>query len=65
MYVYGEPEAAWIYEGTVRALFLFSIEAARIASVNVIMEPAALSAMKVSFSEAGHRVADPPGLGSY
>jgi RNA polymerase sigma factor (sigma-70 family) len=47
VYVDGEPQAAWIHEGTVRALFMFSADAARITSIRVIMEPAALSAVNV------------------
>ena len=51
VYVDGEPEAAWIQEGTVRALFVFSTKAARITNMSVIMEPPALGAMRVSFVE--------------
>ncbi len=52
VYADGEPEAAWIHEGTVRALFVFTTKAARITSIRVVMEPVALSAIKISLMES-------------
>ncbi|HXC64231.1 MAG TPA: sigma-70 family RNA polymerase sigma factor [bacterium] len=48
VYVNGEPAAAWIHEGVVRALFLFAAEAGRITGIRVVMEPEALGALQVT-----------------
>jgi RNA polymerase sigma-70 factor (ECF subfamily) len=43
----GEPGAAWVPRGEIRSAFVFTIDGARIAAIDIIMAPAALAELDI------------------
>jgi RNA polymerase sigma-70 factor (ECF subfamily) len=43
----GEPGAAWVVHGSVRAAFVFAVEQGRVRAIDLIMEPDALGELEI------------------
>jgi RNA polymerase sigma-70 factor (ECF subfamily) len=47
----GEPGAAWVVHGNVRAAFVFTVDDDRVCELDVVMEPDALAELAIVLVE--------------